>query len=75
MIEFINDNNNNNNIETMIIILITVNRKVKLELIKQCLTKFIFHNSNPEKHAVRKFHKVQYIGRNASIITPILKKC
>ena len=35
MIEFINDNNNNNNIETMIIILITVNRKVNLELINQ----------------------------------------
>ena len=30
----INNNNNNNNIVTMIIILATINRKVKLKLIK-----------------------------------------
>ena len=34
-IECINDNNDNNNIETMVITLLTVNRKAKLELIKQ----------------------------------------
>ena len=30
----INDNNNSNNIVTMVIILITINRKVKLKVIK-----------------------------------------
>ena len=33
-IEWINGSSNNNNIVTMVLILITINRKVKLKLIK-----------------------------------------
>ena len=62
-IECINDNNNGKNIVTMVIILITVNRKMKLELIKNLLNKFIFHNVIPEKEAAPIIPKVKYLRR------------
>ena len=58
----------------MVIILTTLNRKVKLKLIRQWLNKLILHNLFPEKQAVPIIHKVQYIGRKKvpTKITPIL---
>ena len=58
----------------MVIILTTLNRKVKLKLIRQWLNKLILHNSNPKKQALPIIHKVKYIGRKKvqTKITPIL---
>ena len=55
-------NKNNKNIVIMVIMLITIN--ISETKINKIVTKKVsFHNSNPEKQAVRIIHKVHYIGR------------